>query len=103
MTADEKRLVREMHFEKRVKPARIAEIVGRNISSICRLLAQKKRPRSIGRPTVFTEAQVDKTVAVLEKMVDDAEANYEVTLPMVMRRCRHKVCERVVRDALHKR
>ena len=36
-------------------------------------------------------------------MIDKAKAEHEVTLPMVMRRCRVKVCERVVADALHKR
>lgn len=36
-------------------------------------------------------------------MISKANAEREVTLPMVMRRCRIKVCEKVVAKALHKR
>jgi hypothetical protein len=53
--------------------------------------------------TCTCEAKADKLVEVLEAMIDKAKAEHEVTLPMVMRRCRVKVCERVVADALHKR
>ena len=37
----------------------------------------------------------------LEKMIDEADANYEVTLHTVMRRARVKVSERTVSNALH--
>ena len=69
MTPDEKRLVRNMHFDQRMPPTEIAETVGRNLSSVCRLLAQKKAPKPVGRPSVFTEAKINKTIEVLEDMV----------------------------------
>ena len=45
MTPDEKRLAREMHFDRHEKPAAIARVLGRDLSCICRLLAQ-----IVGRP-----------------------------------------------------
>ena len=93
----------EMHFDRKMMPSAIARTLGRDLSCICRLLAQKKAPRPIGQPRKLTEAMIDKTIKVLEKMVDEADAESEVTLSMVMRRCRLKVCERTVATALHKR
>ena len=103
MTDDEKRLIRSMAYDKKMAPVAIAPLVNRDLSSVCRLLKQKRAPKRIGRPTEFTEDKVDKLVKVLEDMVEDADANYEVTLPMVMRRARVTVCEKVVLNALHKR
>jgi hypothetical protein len=103
MTGDEKRLVREMHFERKMRPTDIAAAVGRDLSGICRLLAQKKAPKPMGRFRALTEGQIDKTIKTLEAMIDEASAKREVTLAMVMRRCRLKVCDRVVADALHAR
>ena len=48
MTDDEKRIVREMHSERLMSPTDIAAAVGRDLSSICRLLAQKKPPNPSG-------------------------------------------------------
>jgi len=104
MSPDEKRIAREMHFDRKMRPTDIAAALGRDLSSVCRLLAQKKAPQPIGRPKALTDSQIDHVVEVLEKMIDEADACYEVTLPMVMRRCRlTKHCERVVANALHKR
>ena len=44
MTPDEKRLARELHFDRHEKPAAIAKVLGRHLSCICRLLGQKKAP-----------------------------------------------------------
>ena len=103
MSADEKRLVREMHFDRDMPPARIAEVTGRCLSSITRLLAQTRSPNPIGRPKALSDTQVDALVRKLEGMVNEAAALYEVTLPMLMRRARVKVSARVVANALHER
>ena len=103
MTMDEKRLVREMHWERGMRPSEIARVVGRDLSSICRHLAQMKTPKPVGRPKALSVTQIDRIVKTLEGMIIEASAGYEVTLPMVMRRCRVKACERVVADALHAR
>ena len=78
MTPDEKRIAREMHFERGMGRKDVATALGRDLSSICKLLKQKKTPRRIGPPVKFTEEKVDKMVKLLEKMVDGAEADYEV-------------------------
>ena len=73
------------------------------MSSVTRLLAQRKTPNPIGRPKALSEAKVDAIVRRLEGMVEEAAALYEVTLPMLMRRARLKVSARVVANALHER
>lgn len=103
MTPDEKNLVRRMHFEQSKKPTDIAEALGRSLSAVCRLLAQKKAPKPIGRPKALSDAKVDRIVALLDNMVDEADGNYEVTLDQLVRRSRLKVCKKVVANALHDR
>jgi hypothetical protein len=103
MTADEKRIAREMHFEQKMKRTDVAKVLRRDLSSICRLIAQKEIPNPVGRPTQLTEKEVDRIVEVLEKMVDEAEACREVTMDMLMKRSRAKACSKVVANAIHKR
>ena len=66
MAASEKALVRRHHSEQ----GKSRSVLQRLQSSISRLLAQKKAPRKIGRPQKLTEANIDRIVATLEKMVD---------------------------------
>jgi hypothetical protein len=103
MTLDEKSLVRRMHFDQKVTPVKIAEIVGRSLSAVCRLLSQKKAPKPVGRPKILSAAKVDSIVTKLEEMVDAADGTHEVTMSMLMRRGRLKVCSKVVANALHDR
>ena len=103
MTPDENNLVRRMHFEQSKKPTDIAEALGRSLSAVCRLLAQKKAPKPIGRPKALSDAKVDRIVALLDNMVDEADGKYEVTLDQLVRRSRLKVCKKVVANALHDR
>ena len=103
MSDEEKRIARAMHFEQGFPPVRVAENLGRDLSSVTRLLAPGKLPKPVGRPRAVTDAKVDAIVAKLEAMVDEADSTYEVTLAMLMRRARLKVCPRVVANALHGR
>jgi hypothetical protein len=103
MSPDEKRLVREMHFDRHMRPTDIATSVGRSLSSICRLLAQKKAPNPTGGRAALSEAQVDRAVKVLNDMIDKADGCEEVTLAMLKKRCRLTCCARVLFNALHKR
>ena len=61
MTPAEKTLIRRMHFDQGVAPARISDAIGRALSSVTRLLAQKKAPNKIGRPRALTEEKICKT------------------------------------------
>ena len=103
MSPEEKRMAREMAFDRKLSPTRIAEDLGRNISSITRLLAQKVAPKATGRPPALTDADVTKLCATLDKMVDEADVGYEVTLAMLMKKAKPKACSKVVADALHRR
>ena len=103
VSADEKRLARPLHFDQHQKPAAIARTLDRSLSAICRLLAQKRVPRAIGRPRLLTPAKIHRIVAVLETMVHEAEASREVSMDMLMRRARLKVSKRIVAEALHER
>ena len=55
MTMDEKRLIREMHFDRDMSPTDIAAAVLRHISAVCRLLAQTKALKTISS-FVFAKA-----------------------------------------------
>ena len=84
MTPDEKRLVREMHFDRLMKPADIARTVGRDLSCVARLLKQTKAPNPVGRPAALSEAQVDKAVKEVDLMVDKADTCSEITVAMLL-------------------
>ena len=99
----EKGIIRQMHFDQGMSRTRIACLLKRSLSTVSRLLAQKKAPRSIGRPRVLSGAKIDRICTLLDNMVDDAGGNREVTLAMLMRRARLKASERTVSDALHSR
>ena len=103
MGSAEKGIVRQLHFDQGMSRTNIAILLKRSLSSVSRLLAQKKAPKPIGRPRALTKAKLDRTCAVLDKMVDEAGGNYEVTLPMLMRRARLKLSEGTVADGIHAR
>ena len=103
MTEDEKRIVREMHSERLMSPTDIAAAVGRDLSSICRLLAQKKPPNPSGGREALSKEQVDRAVKILDDMIDKADGCAEVTLGMLKKRCKFKCCDRVLFKAIHLR
>ena len=100
MTADEVRLIRDMVHEQDKTPTEVASILNRDLSSVCRQL-KKTRPAKMGRPAKLSVKQIEKLAHIIEGMVNDADANYEVTLAMVLRRSRFKISERTAARALH--
>ena len=103
MSVEEKRIARSMHFEQGLTPTKVAKTLGRALSSITRLFAQKKAPKPVGRPRALSAKQIDTIIQKLEDMVDKAEATHEISMAMLMRRCRAKASARVVANALHER
>ena len=101
LTQEEKRLARKWYFEQKKLPSKIAEDLCRSVSSITRLLGQTKNPNPVGRPRALTEKQIEKMIAKLEEMVEEADAEHEVTLEMLKKKCRLKVSERLIMDTLH--
>ena len=69
MSVDEKRLARDMHHKRGMTQTQISLALGRDLSSINRLLAQKKEPRPTGRPRALTTEQVDHVETTLNKMI----------------------------------
>ena len=90
-----------MH-EQGKTPSELAVILQRSLGTVCRQLA-KKRPTKKGRPLALSPRQVDRLIATTEAMVEEADANYDVTLPMVLRRSRLGVSEKTAQGALHKK
>ena len=60
MTPDEKRLAREVHFERGVALRRVAATLSRSVSTVVRLFAQKRQPNLVGRPALLSPAKIDK-------------------------------------------
>ena len=96
-------MIRAMHFESGMAPKQIAISIGRHVSSVCRLLAQRLDPNPVGRPPVLTTEQVDRLLRILNSMIDEADAQYEVTGAMLKRRSRCKASLRTISNALHER
>ena len=88
VSAAEQSLARRLHFDQGKTRTGIAKLLQRSLSSVSRLLAQKKAPRSIGRPTTLSAATIERAAALLEKMVDEADGLREVTMAMLLRRGR---------------
>ena len=84
MSAAEKSLARRLHFDQGKTRTDIAKLLQRSLSSVGRLLAQNKAPRSIGRPTTLSAATIERAAALLEKMVDEADGLREVTMAMLL-------------------
>lgn len=103
MSAVEKELVRRMHFQQKQRPTDIAKATGRNLSSIVRALQTTGPPKKPGPKPLLTVKQIDRLEALLETMVEKADAKYEVTAKMLKIRSRSKASERVIMDALHAR
>ena len=103
MSTAEKSLARRLHFDQGKTRTDIATLLQRSLSSVSRLLAQKKAPRSIGRPATLSAATIERAAALLEKMVDEADGLREVTMAMLLRRGRFKVCEKTLATAMRAR
>lgn len=103
MSVEEKRMVRNMHFESDQTPTEIAEATGRDLSTIVRSLKAKPVKKKVGRPTVLTSAVVDRLQSTLDAMVQKVDGKKEVTVTMLKAKTKVKVGERAILDALHKR
>ena len=103
MSTEEKRLARDWHFNDGEPPAVIAKRLKRHVSSVCRLLAQRRQPKSIGRPRLLSEEKVAKLIRELNKMIDQAEGGHEVTVALLKRRTKTKASTRTILDALHEK
>ena len=56
-----------------------------------------------GKPKALSDADIDELVAVLNRMIAQADGEYEVTVDMLRLATRLKVCTRTISRALHSR
>ena len=58
MSLDEKRLAREMHFDRETPRTEVASVLGRALSSVRHLLAHTTAPIPVGCPATLTEQKM---------------------------------------------
>ena len=102
MNETEIKLAKQWHLDS-VATAEIARRLGRDQSTITRLLIQRRPRKAQGRKKVLTDKVMDRAVAKLDAMIEKADGDTMVTAAMLKRACRLKVSERSVLDALHAR
>ena len=83
MNETELHLAKKWYMEDGESTATIAERLGRDQSTITRLLVKRKARKSQGRPPVLTAAVVDNLEKRLNDMVVKADGKYEVTVAML--------------------
>ena len=103
LSCEEIRLARMWHTEDHMEPCEIAGLLRRDVSTMTRLLVLQNERKQEGRPVALDGAAVDKMIVLLDHMVVVAGGRYEVTVDMLRRRSRSKVCNRTISDALHSR
>jgi transposase len=97
MSPDERRIIRNMHFENNMTPAEIAKATGRSLSAVCRLLARRSnKVRKIGRKRALTQQHVQRIVKKMEKMITQAKGEKEITIGMVREACKVKASIRTL-------
>lgn len=103
MSPDEVRLAKQWAIEDNMAASDISERLGRNKSTISRLLRGRCTRKQRGRKPSLSKKQVDGLVAKLNTMVKQADAQKEVTVDMLKRSARCKACTRTISKALHSR
>ena len=78
LTSEEIRLATKW-WEEQLEPSEIAERLGRDKSTITRLLVAQVERRKQGRPKALTEAQVDFLVRRLDQLIVSAKGRWHVT------------------------
>lgn len=100
MKPDEKSIARDMHHRGFI-PKQIAEHLGRERSTITRLLGNTGPDPRRGRPPALSDAQVARAIRLMEKMIAEVDGEREVTIDMVRRRARLSCTNRTLLDRFH--
>ena len=103
LSEEELRLARTWYAVDGESPREIARRLGRDKSTLTRLLVKRTPRKSQGRRSVLSTGQVDRIEAKLREKVAKAAGRYEVTVSMVRKAARVKASSRTVLKALHKR
>ena len=103
MTDVEIRLAKAWYNDDQLPPSQIAKRLGRNKSSLTRLLVKQTKRKPQGRRRALSKARVDVLEKRLHKLVVKADKQYTVTVAMLKKSARIKASERVILEALHER
>ena len=103
MSPTEMTLAKKWYVEEGLGSVKIAQRLGRDPSTISRLLVQRKPRKPQGRKPLLSALAVDKLQAKLESMILKADSQYEVTVAMLKRSSRCKASTRTILKALHAR
>ena len=102
LSSEEVRLAQSW-YKDGVSPSEIATRLGRNKSSLTRLLVKKVERKRQGRPFALTMAKIDFLERRLHQLIVKADRRYEVTVTMLKRNTQVKATERTILNALHSR
>ena len=102
MSADERKWAKTWYSEGK-QPSEIAGLLGRDTSSITRLLCVQKPVKKQGRPSALTKAQIDFLERKLDQMIVKADGQHTVTVEMLQKAAKIKASSRPILRALHER
>ena len=103
LSAVEIRLAKMWFNEDEMTPAAIGKLLRRDKSTMTRLLVKQDERSSRGQPKAMSSDEIDSLVAVLNRMLAEANGEYEVTAAMLRREARVKVSTRTILRELHAR
>ena len=103
LSSEELRLAKKWYFDENMKPADIAGLLGRDKSTLTRILVKQVPRKKQGRPRVLSEADIDFLERRLHELIVKSMGKYHVTAAMVKRSARSKASVKAIQIAFRKR
>ena len=103
LSSEELRLAKKWYFDDKKKPAEIADLLGRDKSTLTRALVKQVPRKKQGRPRVLSEADVDFLERRLDELIVKSMGKYHVTAALVRRSARCKASVKAIQLAFRKR
>ena len=102
MSEEQRELARDW-YSRGKKPSEIAELLGRDTSTMTRLLCMQKEPKKQGRPKALTTAQVDLLERRLDELIVKVDGTTTITVETLKKATKSKASTQCILHALHKR
>ncbi|CAE7231400.1 F52C9.6 [Symbiodinium sp. CCMP2592] len=102
MSEEQRELARDW-YSRGKKPSEIAELLGRDTSTMARLLCMQKQPKKQGRPKALTTAQVDLLERRLDELIVKVDGATTITVETLKKATKSKASTQCILHALHKR
>ena len=103
MSPEEQHLASKWYCEQGKSLSAIAGLLGRDKSTLNRLLVKQVSRKKQGRPSVLSEADIDFLQRRLHELIVKSMGKYHVTAAMVKRSTRSKSSMKAIRLAFRKR